>query len=138
MNSLSTTGQAIINYFTPVEQVRKAHAFFEAWKNVVKQVQPELFLINEASLVDSICTKDLTPNIEVIKESISSLSTRQQHLICVLMSLYDAEEGQRLSQQIGFEFFRDFINFEDSQKELVAKLIKNFSSSQEYWGDFIN
>lgn len=134
--SPSTAEQAIINYFTPDEQVRSASAFFEAWKSIVQLVQPKLFLSNGVSLADSICPRDLTPNMTVITSSFTSLTKYQQYLTCILVSLYDSENGQFLSRLADFDFLRDIVKFGDRERKLITELIKNFTNSAEYWGSF--
>lgn len=139
MNSINSIDHATASKFAQIQQIQKAKAFFDAWKTAIKSIDPVFFLYDdELSINDTVYTRDLKPNVDVIKSQIGSLKRQEQYFICVLVSFYDAEVGKEISQYVGFEFFRDFVNFDDCQKELIAQLIKNFSNSQDYWGDFIN
>lgn len=139
MNSIQQIGHATAsNKLVQVLQIQKTNAFFQAWKAAIKQVDPGYFLSDNLSINDTVCTMDLKPNIDVIKSQIGSLKRQEQQFICVLVSFYDYEAAKEISKHIGFEFLRDFVNFDDHQKELISQLFKNFTSSKDYWGDFIN
>lgn len=139
MNSIQQIGHVTASKLIQIQQIQKAKAFFEAWKAAIKSIDPVFFLYDDKlSINDTVYTRDLKPNVDVIKSQIGSLKRQEQHFICVLVSFYDVDVAKEISQYVDFKFFRDFVNFDDNQKELIAQLIKNFSSSQDYWGDFIN
>lgn len=136
MNSINQIGHVSTSNLFAVQQIQKANAFFQAWKQAIKTIDPVFFLNDSLSIDDSICTMDLKPNIEVIKSQISSLNRQEQQFICVLVSFYDYEAANAISREIGFEFSRDAVSFDNHQKELIRKMKENFISSDDFWGDF--
>lgn len=131
----TSTEKAIIAHLEPLKLVQTSRAFFESWKELVRVIQPELFLSNGLTMADTICTKDLTPNIEIINHMIGSLSIKKQKLTCLLVSFYDPEEGKNLSKKLGFDLFSDITQFDNAERYHIGELFKNYTNPSEYWGD---
>lgn len=106
----------------------KEKQFLQAWKKGVKLAGREFFVIQSRNISSATSKWDLTPNFEVIEQTLGGYNHGKQVLVALMYSFYDAIEGQRFLQRAGTPNIVDAVNCLDTNdKHLVIEMLLTYS-----------
>lgn len=102
-------------------------AFFDAWKQSVGIAGIQFFgAKTEEACRDALSRWDLCPDLALINDAIDVMSSGEQIFLAALVSFYNADEGGKLFNSIGFNGLADFGTLDLTRRRLIATLILNY------------
>ena len=103
-------------------------AFFEAWKRGAQIAGHEWFGDGTREGLQRATTKwDLRPNMLMLNDALSVLSSGQRMFLSAMVSFYNAREGGAMLKRCGFEGLSDLGGLDLERRKVVADLTLNYN-----------
>lgn len=103
-------------------------AFFRAWKRGVELAGHDLFGNGTRECLELAADKwDLRPNVTLIRETISAMSSGEKVFLAAMVSFYNADDGGVLLKRVGVNGLADFGGLDLQRREVIADLLLHYS-----------
>jgi hypothetical protein len=103
-------------------------AFFDAWRRGVELAGPALFGEGTRESFDRAAGKwDLCPNVDLISEAISVMSSGERVFLAAMVSFYNAEHGGALLKRVGVHGLADLGGLDLKRRRIIADLLMHYS-----------
>lgn len=102
-------------------------AFFKAWKRSVEITGYHLFGgKTEDAFIAAQTRWDMCPDLALIDDAISVMSSGERVFLAALVSFYNADAGGKLFKRVGVKGLADLGVLDLNRRTLIAKLILNY------------
>ncbi|KAB2317912.1 hypothetical protein F8A86_13375 [Betaproteobacteria bacterium SCN1] len=103
-------------------------AFFEAWKRGAQIAGHEWFGDGTREGLQRATTKwDLRPNMLMLNDALSVLSSGQRMFLSAMVSFYNSREGGAMLKRCGFEGLSDFGGLDLERRQVIADLTLHYN-----------
>lgn len=126
-NGISATDKLLNELIKTQEHSNQADILFlAAWKQGVKKLGANLFIVDAINIESAHCKDQLRPNVPLVKEVLHHHSSGEQALMGLMVSFYNPSDGQALLEQSGMiNFVNALGNLDLTGRNLIAELWLN-------------